>query len=121
LDIEGWRRLGASAAPYFRPPYGSYDRTAISAAGRAGYSFVVLWSVDTRDWERPGSATIANRVLSSARPGSIVLMHVLPQTAAALPRILAGLERKHLRPATLDQLLHLPGARARSGGWSASG
>ena len=81
----------------------------------------MLWSIDTRDWERPGSATIATRVLSSARAGSIVLMHVLPQTAAELPRILAELERKHLRPATLDQLLHLPGARAGSGGWSTSG
>ena len=33
------------------------------------------WTVDPRDWSRPGSQQITASVLSQLRPGGVVLMH----------------------------------------------
>jgi peptidoglycan/xylan/chitin deacetylase (PgdA/CDA1 family) len=43
-------------------------------AGELGLD-VVLWTVDTQDWMRPGAEAIANHILSNAAPGAIILMH----------------------------------------------
>lgn len=100
-----WRLARASPTPFFRPPYGNYDRTTFAAAGRAGYSKIVLWDVDPSDYGQPGTGVIASRVLRAVRPGSIVLMHVTWQTASALPTILHGLRSRGLRPAALADLV----------------
>jgi peptidoglycan/xylan/chitin deacetylase (PgdA/CDA1 family) len=110
-----WRLARVAPMPYFRPPYGAYDSTTMAAAGRAGYGAVVLWDVDPRDWTRPGSAAIISRVLAHAHAGSIILMHVLDQTAAALPSIIRGLRRRHLDPVTLPVLDRI--GTPSSGGW----
>jgi peptidoglycan/xylan/chitin deacetylase (PgdA/CDA1 family) len=104
-DREVWWRLArASPTPFFRPPYAAYTRATFAAAGRSGYSAVVLWDVDPSDYGNPSSSVVASRVLRAVRPGSIVLMHVTGQTAAALPTILRGLHSRGLRPEGLAQL-----------------
>ena len=99
-----WRLARVTPTPYFRPPYGAYTRTTLAAAGRAGYGAVVLWDVDPRDWTQPGSSAIESRILSHVRPGSIVLMHVLPQTAMQLPWLIQALEGRGYIPLTLPEL-----------------
>jgi peptidoglycan/xylan/chitin deacetylase (PgdA/CDA1 family) len=106
-----WSALRASTLPYFRPPYGAYDRTTLAVAGALGYQRVIVWDVDPRDWSDPGVTAITQRVLSHARPGSIILMHLKPETAAALPAILRGLRARRLQPVTLPQLFQLAGYR----------
>ncbi|MFJ1790333.1 polysaccharide deacetylase family protein [Kitasatospora griseola] len=50
------------------------------------------WSVDPRDWSRPGVQSIVNTVEQNVRPGSVVLMHDgggdRSQTVAALKQLL---------------------------------
>ena len=104
-EAAWWRTTGAMAVPLLRPPYGSLDDGARAAAGSAGYAWIALWSVDPRDWELPGTGVIASRVLGPIHAGSIVVMHVNPQTAAALPAILRGLRARDLQPVTLLDLL----------------
>lgn len=116
-DRDVWGRWQAAAVPYFRPPYGAFDAATEDAAGQAGYRWTVLWDLDPQDWTNPGPATIAARVLNKARPGSIILLHVKPQTAAALPLIIKGLRSRGLEPTGLDQLLRQPGIRANPLGW----
>jgi len=106
-----WKVAHVTPAPYFRPPYGAYDSEVLSAVGAAGYARTVIWDVDPRDWERPGPAAIANRVLSHARAGSIVVMHTLDGTAAALPSIIGRLRRKGLEPVSLQELFDRTGTR----------
>jgi peptidoglycan/xylan/chitin deacetylase (PgdA/CDA1 family) len=110
-----WKLARVAPTPYFRPPYGAYTASTMAAAGRAGYRAVVLWDVDPQDWRRPGSAVIERRILAHVRPGSIVLMHVLPQTAAMLPALVRALEARRFQPATLPELdrIGVPGP----GGW----
>lgn len=108
LELDGaawWRQASATPVPYVRPPYGAYDADTLRVAGAEGYAYTVLWDVDPQDWTRPGARAIAARVLGHARSGSIVVMHVLDQTAAALPAILDGLAQRGLQPVTLADLL----------------
>jgi len=110
-DTPWWRLARAAPLPYFRPPYGAYDATAVAAAGDAGYRRTVLWDVDPQDWRRPGAAAIADRAVGPARAGSIILLHVIAQTADALPSIVGRLRAKGLRPVSLDELFRAAGVR----------
>src|SRR5438128_712183 len=68
------RRYGVDDLRYFRPPYGSYNRHTLQV-GRALGMLMVLWTIDTGDFRRPGVRAIVKAVLSRASPGAIVLMH----------------------------------------------
>ena len=102
------RNAGVDLAPLFRPPFGVSDRST-RAYVRSRGMLMVLWSVDTSDYTRPGVKAIVRRALAGARPGAIILMHDgggdRSQTVAALPRILKGLERRRLRAVTVSRLL----------------
>jgi peptidoglycan-N-acetylglucosamine deacetylase len=105
-----WRTAaGGTPMPYLRPPYGIYDRKTLRVAAAQGFDRIVLWDVDPEDWRSPGTRVIVRRVLRAARPGSIVLLHVKPQTAAALPAIIRGLRARRLEPVTVPQLLSAAG------------
>jgi peptidoglycan/xylan/chitin deacetylase (PgdA/CDA1 family) len=85
----------------FRPPYGDTD--AAVAETIAGHGLTeVLWTVDTRDW----AGAPAGEIVAAAErvePGGIVLMHEgRPATVAAVPRVLAALAARGLRPGPLD-------------------
>lgn len=85
----------------FRPPGGSVSPTVIETARELGLR-VVLWSVDPEDW-RAGITwpAIVRNVLSNVHRGSIVIMHDgggdQSATLRALPRIIRGIRKKHLR------------------------
>jgi peptidoglycan/xylan/chitin deacetylase (PgdA/CDA1 family) len=116
-DRNVWWSWRAAATPYFRPPYGAYDSSVLSAAAAAGYRYTVVWDVDPRDWTSPGPSAIVSRAVQPARAGSIILLHVKPQTASALPLIIRSLRNRHLRPIALDELVHRPRGTLSRGGW----
>jgi peptidoglycan-N-acetylglucosamine deacetylase len=103
-------RLGAPFPRLYRPPYGAYNAATLGVL-RQLKMLMTLWSVDTRDWMRPGTAAIIRGALSGARPGGIILMHDgggdRSQTVAALPAIINGLRRRHYSFVTVPQLLRL--------------
>ena len=70
---------------------------------------MVMWSVDSQDYLRPGVDTIVDNVLKAAKPGAIVLMHDAggdrSQTIAALPRIVAGLRERGYKLVSVPKLL----------------
>jgi len=86
-------RLGASAAPWFRPPYGDTDASVDADVGTAGYQYDVLWTVDSLGWKGIPVDQIVSRCLDGAVPGAIFLFHVGSASAdgAALPAIIDGL------------------------------
>jgi peptidoglycan/xylan/chitin deacetylase (PgdA/CDA1 family) len=58
-----------------RPPFGARDFAVIGEAHKLGYR-VVMWSVPLpQDWEQPGDATIAKRVVDNVTGGSIIVLH----------------------------------------------
>jgi peptidoglycan/xylan/chitin deacetylase (PgdA/CDA1 family) len=102
------RRYGVEDLRFFRPPYGSYNRHTLQV-GRALGMLMVLWTIDTGDFRRPGVRAIVKAVLSRARPGAIVLMHdgggPRRQTAQALPVVIRRLRHRGYRLVTVPQLL----------------
>ena len=66
--------LADRATPCLRPPYGSIDAFTREWAASAGLD-LVLWTVDTNDWRRPGAQVIADRIVRGATDEAIVLMH----------------------------------------------
>jgi peptidoglycan/xylan/chitin deacetylase (PgdA/CDA1 family) len=100
--------LGAPTPRLFRPPYGSFNATTFREL-HAMHLLMVLWSVDTSDYTRPGVPAIVQSALGGAPPGAIILMHDAggerSETIAALPAIVRGLRRRGLHPVTVPRLL----------------
>ncbi len=104
------RRATGYTPCLFRAPYGAVSGLAIRQARSLGMN-TIEWSVDPRDWSRPGTGAIESRVLSAVRPGGIVLMHdgggPRGETIAALPHIIATLRSRGYRFVTVPELLGL--------------
>jgi peptidoglycan-N-acetylglucosamine deacetylase len=91
---------------FFRPPTWAWNRGTARAVAEQGM-IGVLFSVDTRDWSRPGVTAIVRQALT-ARAGQIIALHDAggdrEQTVQALPLIVKGLRARGLEPVTLDEL-----------------
>ena len=68
------RGRACRAPTLFRPPYGAYDARTLALL-RERQMTMVLWSVDSGDYLRPGVDAIVERVLRDVKPGAIVLLH----------------------------------------------
>lgn len=105
---------GLSSQPYWRPPYGAQNLSVRTAAGDAGYTKTVMWDIDTIDWRPiandppgPTPAAIAQKVVTNAKSGSIVLMHLGGyHTFDALPSMVTRLRADGLQPTSISGLLH---------------
>lgn len=95
---------GRTTKPLFRFPYGDRTSLDISVVNGAGY-IPFRWTVDTLGWKGTSggitAAIVCDRVLDTARPGQIVLMHVGAHPtdgstldADALPCIITGLRER---------------------------
>lgn len=93
----------------FRPPYGAFTERQRRMLHDARGLPSVLWSVDPRDWRRPGSSVVAERILSHAAPGAIVLSHdIHAGTVDAMPSVIRGLRARDIGMTTLSTLLGWP-------------
>jgi peptidoglycan/xylan/chitin deacetylase (PgdA/CDA1 family) len=99
---------GAGTPRLFRPPYGVFDRRTLDVLRRRRM-LAVLWTVDSRDFTRPGVRTIVHNVLANVKPGAIVMLHDAggerSQTIAALPQIVRGLRKRGYELVTVPQML----------------
>ncbi|MDQ1446466.1 MAG: peptidoglycan-N-acetylglucosamine deacetylase, partial [Acidimicrobiaceae bacterium] len=60
--------------PLYRAPGGHLGPDVVAVARGQGLR-VLQWSVDPHDYERPPAAVIAARILSTFRPGAVILLH----------------------------------------------
>jgi peptidoglycan/xylan/chitin deacetylase (PgdA/CDA1 family) len=88
------RAITTSSHGFFRPPYGETNDGVRAEAARNGM-VEALWTVDTKDYESTADQIVA-RALTVEAGGVIVMHDGKAQTRAALPRIVAGLRRRHL-------------------------
>lgn len=111
LDIargaEAIRKAVGVAPALFRAPGGNWSPT-VEAYARAQHMTPLKWTVDPRDWSRPGVNKILTTVYTELRPGGVILCHDgggnRTQTVAALKTLLARL------PATGYHFVVPPGA-----------
>ncbi len=90
----------------FRAPFGDYSDALIETASSLGL-YTVQWDVDTLDWKGLKATEMAQRVLTKAGNGSIVLMHNDGEhTVEALPLIIEGLKNKGFTFKTIGELIY---------------
>ena len=90
----------------FAPPSGAYDEDTVNAAQSLGLK-TILWSKDTVDWRDKDEDTCYLRATKDVSAGEFVLMHPMPHTLAALPRILEFYREQGLRAVTVGENLGL--------------
>ncbi len=90
---EKIKAITGVAPTLLRPPYGDYDNTLIQTLTELNM-YTIQWDVDSLDWKENATAdSIANRVITRVKNGSIVLFHNdADHTPEALPTILKTLK-----------------------------
>jgi peptidoglycan-N-acetylglucosamine deacetylase len=86
---------GAPRPTLFRTPGGEWSPIVLAACAAAGMR-PLDWSVDPRDWSRPGVPHIVDTILTRTRPGAIILDHdgggdrqqTVDALTIALPRLI---------------------------------
>lgn len=102
---EAIKQATKNTTRYFAPPYGEYNDTVLQAAAETEHQ-VILWTVDTVDWQKPSPAQITSRVVEGAQNGAIILMHPTEQTNESLPEMVMGLREKGYKIVPLEKLIN---------------
>ncbi|NUR57288.1 MAG: polysaccharide deacetylase family protein [Catenulispora sp.] len=87
-------KAGAKPPTFFRAPGGAWSPAVFDVCGQLALR-PLDWSVDPRDWSRPGTDHIVTTVMGHTHTGSIILEHDgggdRSQTVAALQKFLPQL------------------------------
>ena len=102
----------------FRPPEG-YCTEEISAVASAMDYRIILWNIDTRDWDRATADEIASQVLGDVQSGDIILFHDSvsrrdPQTLTAIKKIIPTLKERGFQFVTVSELIDTASCAAAS-------
>jgi peptidoglycan/xylan/chitin deacetylase (PgdA/CDA1 family) len=101
------RAAGAPRPTLFRPPYGKKLIGLPRALARHGHR-LIMWDVEDPP-DAPTPQDYARRMVEEARPGSILLIHLMYRSnrtaREALPLIVEGLARRGFRMVTVSELL----------------
>lgn len=89
---------------FFASPYGEYNKNVVQAAADINYK-LIMWSVDTIDWQKPSPETIVNRVMKKVHNDAIILMHPTEPTVKALPELLKQLKDEKYQMLSLDKII----------------
>ncbi|MEV4557522.1 polysaccharide deacetylase family protein [Kitasatospora sp. NPDC049285] len=85
---------GSADITWWRAPGGDFTAENVQIAADQGMKSLG-WTVDPKDWSRPGVQSIVSTVQQTLRPGGVVLMHDgggdRTQTVAALKQLLPWL------------------------------
>ena len=116
FEVEGTRTLLTDLLGkgdyWLRPPYGIIDPSVQEWAG----SPVILWSLDSLDWEARDARRIVTDVLSQVKDGDIILFHdIYPSTVEAVVEIADVLQQQGWCFATVEQLLADRGIKPEDG------
>ena len=88
----------------FAPPSGAYNETTVKVCNDLGMK-VILWSKDTVDWRDKDESLCYQRATEGVSGGDFILMHPMPATAQALPRILQYYRENGFRAVTVTENL----------------
>ena len=95
-----------------RPPYGNCNETVAEILD----SPLILWSVDSRDWESRDPEKIEEIAIDRAEDGSIILFHDIYQTTVdSIPEIIDKLREDGFEFVTVSELAELRGEELKNG------
>ena len=95
-----------------RPPYGNANETVKSVANCP----LILWNVDSLDWQSRNAESVKNEVLNYVSDGAIILMHdIYSSTADAVEMIVPELLNRGYQLVTIDELFKYKGKEKVAG------
>ncbi|WP_051280523.1 polysaccharide deacetylase family protein [Anaerovorax odorimutans] len=95
-----------------RAPYGYMDEDTSQQIDMP----VILWSLDTLDWENRDAETVCNSILENVKDGDIVLMHdIYESTADAAEYIIPELIKRGYQLVTVSELSEYKGISLEDG------
>jgi peptidoglycan/xylan/chitin deacetylase (PgdA/CDA1 family) len=81
-------KAGANPKLWLRPPYGDYNAWVRVIAHELDHK-ILMWNLDSRDWQLSCPEEILERMLRGLRPGAIILVHDGPRvTPQVLPEFI---------------------------------
>lgn len=93
----------------YRPPYGNTNHSLNALVATEAGMKVVLWSLDSLDWENRDAAYITKHLLARAKPGDVILAHdTSPQMVAATGALLDGLISEGYELLTVSEMMSFP-------------
>lgn len=89
---------------FFASPYGEQNRQIIQGVKSINYD-LIMWTVDTIDWQKPSPDVIVKRVMNKVQNDSIILMHPTEPTIKALPTLIQRLEEAGFQMLPIEQIV----------------
>ena len=97
--------FGITSRPYFRPPYGYYDRRIEDVAAGLGYTQILMWNGSFGDSTVISPQQLIGLAEQYLTPGTIMLGHLNHPTILSLfGQIQSIINDRNLRPVTLDEM-----------------
>jgi peptidoglycan/xylan/chitin deacetylase (PgdA/CDA1 family) len=106
----------------FRPPFGGRRPSVLRVARELGLQ-PVMWNVTGFDWTAPPAEVIERKVTSQIHGGNVILLHDgghrqmgadRSQTVLATDHLIARYKSERYEFVTIQQMLSLPSAVAKS-------
>ena len=89
-----------------RPPYGAYNDDVLGNLTEP----VILWDLDTEDWESRNAQKIVDKVLDSVKDGDIILMHdIYDATAEAIEILVPKLKEQGYQIVSVSEMARYKG------------
>ena len=71
---------------------------------------VILWDVDSEDWDSRNAQTVCDKVLSEVKDGDIILMHdIYESTAEAVELLLPQLKERGFQVVSVSEMAYYKG------------
>lgn len=97
--------LAGHSIRLFRPPWGRHD-TRVDQAARDSHQSLILYTLDSRDWQHQSQGKTIKGVAASAVDGDVILLHdTLPSTVAATRSLVRELKSRGFTLVTVSDLL----------------
>lgn len=117
-QVEDLNKIVKDATGYnitvVRPPYGAFDGKVQETLNQYA---LMLWNVDTLDWQVRNKNTIVQNVMDNASDGSIILLHdIYKETADATKEFIPKLVAEGYQLVTIDEFYKHKGMTLEGGG-----
>ena len=97
-----------------RPPYGAFNDTTRAVANVP----LVLWNIDTQDWETRDTQSTIDNILNDVYDGDIVLMHdIYESTAEAMLTVIPELTNQGYQLVTMSEIAETRGGMEPGGAY----
>ena len=100
------KKATGESATVIRPPYGAYNDDVLNQLQQP----VVLWDLDTEDWDSRNAQTIVDHIITNIDDGDIILMHdIYESTAEAVELLVPRLKEMGFQVVSISEMAEYKG------------